>query len=141
MARERERRVTRQELIAELDKIYRRMKEADPKKCSQEAWAKSVFHETYYRTATNLPALRAWWWNVLQEHPLESVEYGARGRNKDGPPQIQVTTTLHDGIRFSKPFVFTYLAQQQRWQVQWGLDTHLDPQWKGLPQAGKGTSR
>ncbi len=133
------RRVTRQELVAQLDRIYRGIREIDLKKGPEEAWAK-VLEGTYYQTMTNKPGMYRWWWNVLKEHPLESVEYGELSRSKEGRPQIQATTTLQGGIRFPKVFVFEYVALRQGWEVQYGLDLHLDPQWKGLPKAKKGTS-
>jgi hypothetical protein len=139
VAREHQNSVTRQELVVELDKIYRGIREIDPKKYSWGTWGKSF--DFTYLTMTDWPGMYDWWCQVIKEHPLESVEYGALGRNKDGLPEIPVTTTLHDGIRFSKPFVFTYLAQQQRWQARWGLDLHLDPQWKDLPRARQKTLR
>jgi hypothetical protein len=43
--------------------------------------------------------------------------------------------------RFSKVFGFKYVALQQGWEVQHGLDLHLDPQWKDFPNAKKQTSR
>ncbi len=139
MEQEQYRRVTRQALVAQLDRIYRGIREIDLKKGPEEAWAK-VLEGTRYRTMTNAPGMHRWWWNVLKDHPLESVEYGELSRSKEGLPQIQAKTTLQGGIRFSKVFVFKYVALRQGWEVQYGLDLHLDPQWKGLPKAKKGTS-
>lgn len=80
----------------------------------------------------HVPAMYEWWCGVTREHPLESAEYGLLTRNEQGLPQIEVTTTLRGGIRFSKAFVFEYLPVQDRWQAQFGLDLHLDPQWQEL---------
>ena len=65
------------------------------------------------------------------------MEYGELSRAKNGLPQIQVTTTLHGGLRFCKTFEFKYRALQQRWQTLFGLDLHLDPQWKDFPKTHK----
>jgi hypothetical protein len=127
--------VTRQELVAELEKIYRGIKAMDPKECAENTWEKTFGFD--YLTMTDWPGMYQWWWNVIKEHPLEAVEYGELTRNKDGQPQIEVTTTLQGGLHFSKTFAFKYLAAQQRWQVQYGLDLHLDPQWKNLPKTKK----
>ena len=76
-----------------------------------------------------------WWCNVIEKYPLESVDYGQLSHNKQGMPQVEVTTKLQGDISFSKVFVFKYLAVEQRWQAQYGLDMHLDPKWKNLPKA------
>jgi len=125
--------VTREELIEELDKIYRGIKEIDPEKYSWESWERTF--DFNYLTMTNWPEMYRWWCDFIKEHPLESVAYGQLSRNKEGLPQIEVTTTLQGGISFSKVFVFKYLAVEQRWQAQYGLDMHLDPKWKDLPKA------
>jgi len=86
-------------------------------------------------TMTNWPAMYQWWCDAIKKHPFVSAEYGPLGRNEDGLPQIEVTTTLQGGITFSKTFVFKYQPRAQRWKTQYGLDLHLDPQWKDLPNA------
>ena len=127
--------VTREELIEELDKIYRGIKQIDPEKYSWSTWEKTF--DFNYLTMTNWPAMYKWWSDSIREHPFESAEYGRLSRNKDGLPQIEVTTTLEGDISFSKVFIFKYLEVEQRWQVQYGLDLHLDPKWKNLIKAEK----
>jgi len=132
-AKKRHLNATREELIEELDKIYRGIKEIDPQKYTWRSW--EMTFNFNYLTMTNWPEMYQWWCNVIEQHPLESVEYGQLTRNKEGLPQIEVTTTLQGGISFSKVFVFKYLAVEQRWQAQYGLDLHLDPKWKDLSKA------
>jgi hypothetical protein len=132
-AQKRQLNATRAELIKELDKIYRGIKEIDPQKYSWRSWER-VF-DFNYLTMTNWPEMYQWWCDVMKHHPLQSVAYGRLSRNKERLPQIEVTTTLAGNISFSKVFVFKYLAVEQRWQAQYGLDLHLDPKWKDLPQA------
>jgi hypothetical protein len=127
--------VTREELIKELDKIYHGIKKIDPQKYSWRSWERAF--DFNYLTMTNWPEMYQWWCNVIEKHPLESVDYGQLSRNKEGLPQIEVTTKLQGGISFSKVFVFKFLAVEQRWQAQYGLDLHLDPKWKDLPKAKK----
>jgi len=124
--------VTRQELIEELDKIYRGIKKIDPEKYSPKAWGEAFGFD--YLTMTRWDVMYRWWCDVTKKHPLESVAYGELTHNKKGLPQIEVTTTLRGGITFSKVFLFEYMAVQQRWQAQYGLDLHLDPKWKDLPK-------
>jgi hypothetical protein len=131
-AQKRQLNVTRQELIKELDRIYRGIKEIDPQKYSWKSWERAF--DFNYLTMTNWPEMYQWWCDVIGKHPLESVEYGRLSRNKEGLPQIEVTTKLEGDISFSKVFVFKYLAVEQRWQAQYGLDLHLDPKWKDLPK-------
>jgi hypothetical protein len=126
--------VTRQELIEELDKIYRGIKEIDPEKYSWRTWEEAFGLD--YTTMTGWDVMYRWWCDVIKKHPIESVEYGDLSRNKEGLPQIEVTTTLQGGIRFSKIFVFKYMALRQRWKTLYGLDLHLDPKWKDLPGNG-----
>jgi len=130
VAREHHLSVTRQELIAELDKIYRGIKEITPER---ESWWEKTF-DFDYLTMTNWPAMFKWWCDVIKEHPLESVEYGELSRNGEGLPEIRVTTKLRGDITFSKVFSFKYLPLQQHWQTQYGLDLHLDPKWKDYPK-------
>lgn len=132
-AQKRQLNATRAELIKELDKIYRGIKEIDPQKYSWRSWERAF--DFNYLTMTNWPEMYRWWCEVIKRYPLESVAYGRLSRNKEGLPQIEVTTTLAGNISFSKVFVFKYLAVEQRWQAQYGLDLHLDPKWKDLPQA------
>jgi hypothetical protein len=132
-AHKRQLNVTRDELIKELDKIYRGIKEIDPQKYSWRSWERAF--DFNYLTMTNWPEMYQWWCDVIKEHPLESVAYGQLTRNQEGLPQIEITTTLTGNISFSKVFVFKYLAMEQRWQAQYGLDLHLDPKWKDLPKA------
>jgi hypothetical protein len=124
--------VSRAELIRELDKIYRGIKEIDPQKYSWRSWERTF--DFNYLTMTNWPEMYKWWCDVIKQHPLASVTYGQLTRNKEGLPQIEVTTTLEENISFSKVFIFKYLAVKQRWQAQYGLDLHLDPTWKDLPK-------
>lgn len=131
IARERHLNVTRQDLMTELDKIYRAIREIAPEK---EPWWEKTF-DIDYLTMTNWPAMFKWWCDVIKEHPLESVEYGELTRNGEDLPQIKVTTRLRGDITFSKVFTFKYLPLRQQWQTQFGLDLHLDPQWKDLPGA------
>ncbi len=134
-AREQERRVSRQELVVELDKVYRGLKELDPEKYSRASWERAFGFD--YLTMADRDGMYRWWCAVIKEHPLESVEYGALSRTPSESPQVQVTTTLHGGVRFSKTFTFRYRAVQQRWQTLYGLDLHLDPQWKDFPKTHK----
>jgi hypothetical protein len=130
----------REELIGELDKIYRGIREIDPEKYSWEPMAKNSWGRSFdfdYLTMTDWPAMYNWWCGVIQEHPLEAVEYGELSRNKEGLPEIKVTTRLQGGAAFSKVFTFEYQAMRQRWQAQFGLDLHLDPQWKDFPETHK----
>jgi len=121
--------VSRQELTAELDKIVHGIKEIDPEKY-WTTWENEFGFN--YLTMTNWPGMYQWWCGVIEEHPLESVEYGELSRNKEGQPQIEVATTLRGGIAFSKVFVFKYIPLQGKWQAQYGLDLHLDPKWKNI---------
>jgi hypothetical protein len=132
-ADERHRNATREELTAELDKIYRGIRELDPAKYEWNSWEKAFDFD--YTTMTDWPAMYRWWCDVVKTHPLESVTYGQVTRGKDGLPQMEATTTLDGGITFSKTFTFKYLADVQRWQARYGLDLHLDPQWKDLSKA------
>jgi hypothetical protein len=126
---------TRKELTAELDKIYHGIREIDPEKYVWTSWEKAF--DFNYLTMTDWPAMFEWWCNVVRAHPLESAEYGELSRNKEGLPEIKVTTRLRGDITFSKVFTFKYLPLQERWQAQYGLDLHLDPKWKDLPKAKK----
>jgi hypothetical protein len=130
IARERQLQATRQELITELDKIYRALREIAPEK---RPWWEKTF-DIDYLTMTNWPAMYQWWCDVSKEHPLEKVEYGVLSRDQEGLPQMEVTTTLQGGITFSKVFTFKYMPLRQHWKTQYGLDMHLDPQWKDLPK-------
>ena len=78
-----------------------------------------------------------WWCELMKAHVLESVAYGPLSRNSQGLPQVTVTTTLQGGITFSKVFTFKYIPLQEKWQAQYGLDMHLDPQWKDFPVTRK----
>jgi hypothetical protein len=127
----RHRGATRQEIIAELDKIYRGIREIDPEKYSWRSWEKAFGFD--YLTVTNWPEMYRWWCKVIKVHPLEAVDYGQLSRSKEGLPQIDVTTTLHGGSTFSKVFVFEYEPLRQGWRAQYGLDLHLDPKWKDFP--------
>jgi hypothetical protein len=131
-AQKRQLNVTREELIEELDKIYRGIKEIDPQKYSRRSW--EMAFDFNYLTTTNWPEMYQWWCDVIEKYPLESVDYGQLSHDKQGLPQIEVTTKLQGDISFSKVFVFKYLAVEQRWQAQYGLDMHLDPKWKDLPK-------
>jgi hypothetical protein len=122
---------TRQEIIAELDKIYRGIKEIDPEKYSWTSWEKAFGFD--YLTMTNWPAMYRWWCDAVKAHPLEGVDYGQLSRSKEGLPQITVTTTLQGGNTFSRVFVFEYEPLRQGWQAQYGLDLHLDPRWRDFP--------
>jgi hypothetical protein len=135
MAQERQRRATRQELVEELDKIYRGLKAIDAREDFSESWQRAFGFD--YLARTQQGDMYSWWRRVIPEHPLEGMEYGELSHNKDGLPRIPVTTTLQGGIRFSTTFDFQYLALPQRWQAQHGLDMHLDPQWKDLPTRRK----
>jgi hypothetical protein len=131
---------TREELIGELDKVYRGIKEIDPQKYVWEFSARNSWEKSFdfdYLTMTDWPAMYDWWCSVIKEHPFESVEYGELSRNKEGLPQIIVTTRLQGGVAFSKAFTCEYLPLEQRWQAQYGLDMHLDPQWKDFPKTHK----
>lgn len=138
MAAERHRNATREELIAELDKIYRGIKELDPNKYEWGSWERAYGFD--YLTETNWPGMYQWWCDATKAHPFESVTYGPLTHNKDGLPQIEATTTFQGGVTFSKTFTFRYLVDAQRWQTQYGLDLHLDPQWRDLPKAGHDSS-
>jgi hypothetical protein len=124
---------TWEELTTELDKIYRGIREIDPEKHKWTSWEKAFDFD--YLTMTDWPAMFDWWCNIVRAHPLESAEYGELDRNKEGLPEIEVTTRLRGDITFSKVFTFKYLPLQERWQAQYGLDLHLDPKWKDLPKA------
>jgi hypothetical protein len=139
MAPQRQRDATRGELTKELDKIYRAIKMLDPEKHFWTSWERTF--DFNYLTMTDWPAMFEWWCAVTRDHPLESVTYGELTRDKEGLPQIEATTTLKGGVRFSKVFRFVYLPTQQCWQAQYGLDLHLDPQWKDLPKAKKEMSQ
>jgi len=132
---ERLRDVTRKELTEVLDKIYHGIREIDPEKYWGYAWENAYGFN--YMTMTGWGDMYRWWCEVTKEHPLESVEYGDLSRNKEGLPQMEVTTTLQDGITFSKVFVFTYIPLEERWQAQYGLDMHRDKKWRDFPQTGK----
>lgn len=123
--------VQREELTAELDKIYHGIRELDPEE-SWNTWEKKFGFN--YLTMRGWPRMYEWWCDVTKEHSLESVQYGKLTRNKKGLPQLKVTTTLQDGITFSKVFSFKYNALQEGWQSQFGLDLHLDKKWKSLPK-------
>jgi len=136
--KERLRNVNRQELIAELDKLYNGIREIDSEKYTWGAWIRKF--DINYITMRHLDGLYLWWCEVTREHPLESVEYGQLSRNKKGLPEIKVTTTLQGGITFSRVFEFEYGALQGRWEARYGLDMHLDPKWKDFPKTGKTSS-
>ncbi len=123
---------TREELTAELDKIYRGIREIDPERHVWTSWEKAF--DFNYLTTTDWPAMFEWWCNVVRAHPLESAEYGELSRNKEGLPEIKVTTRLRGDITFSKVFTFKYLPLHKQWQAQYGLDLHLDPKWKDFPK-------
>ena len=127
--------VRRVELTAELDDIYRGIREIDPEKYSWLSWDDEF--DFSYQTMTDFPGMYRWWCDVIKKHPLESVQYGELRRNKEGLPQIEVTTTLQDGINFSRVFVFKYIPLEDRWLAHNGLDLHLDGKWKNLPNTGK----
>lgn len=131
---ERHRHVTRQELTTELDKIVQGIKQIDPT-CSEAAWEEKFGFN--YKTKTGLGAMYTWWCKVIKKHPFESVKYGDLDWNPQGLSKIRVTTTLQGGITLSKEFVFKYIPQEEKWQARYGLDFHLDPQWKNLPTAKK----
>ena len=131
LSREHYRGVTRQELIAELDKIYRGLRAMNPEEYSYRSWEKACGFD--YLTETDWPRMYQWWCDATKKHPFESAVYGELTRNKGGLPQIEVTTTLQGGIRFSKVFTFQYQAAAQHWQAQFGLDMHLDPRWRDFP--------
>ena len=137
VAQQRQRDATREELTKELDKIYHAIRTLDPGKHFWPSWERTF--DFNYLTMTNWPAMFEWWCAVTRDHPLELVTYGALTRDKEGLPQIEVATTLKGGIQFSKVFRFVYLPVQQHWQAQYGLDLHLDPQWKDLPQTKPAT--
>jgi len=124
--------VTREELIGELDKIYRGIKEIDPDTYTGRSWERHFGFD--YLTSTRWDRMYQWWCDVIREHPLDSVAYGPLQRDPEGRPQIEVTTTLQGGITFSKVFVFRYLPLRRSWKSQFGLDLHLDPKWKDLPK-------
>lgn len=126
---------TREELTKELDKIVRGLREIDPEKYSWRSWEKAF--DFNYLTMTNWPGMYEWWCNAIKAHPLDSVEYGPLNRNNEGLPQVTVTTTLQGGIAFSKVFTFKYIPLQEKWQAQYGLDMHLDPNWKDFPATQK----
>ncbi|MFB0552911.1 MAG: hypothetical protein ACETWQ_06295 [Phycisphaerae bacterium] len=130
-AQKRQLNVTREELTKELDKIYRGIKEIDPQKYTSTSWERTF--DFNYLTMTGWEEMYQWWCDVIKEHPFESAVYGQLTRNKEGLPQIEVTTTLRGGITFSKVFVFQYVPLRQGWQAKYGLDLHLDPKWKDLP--------
>ncbi|MBN2589027.1 MAG: hypothetical protein JXA96_04135 [Sedimentisphaerales bacterium] len=123
--------VTYEQLTAELDKIFKGIREIDPEK-SGDAWEKKFGFN--YLTMSNWSGMYKWWLDVTKKHPLESVKYGELNRNKEGLPQIEVTVTLQGNITFSRVFLFEYGALWDGWQVQYGLDMHLDPQWRNLPE-------
>jgi hypothetical protein len=133
--RERHLNATRQELTAELDKIYRGIRKVDPEQYSWRTWAREF--DFNYKTRSGWDGMYQWWCNVVKEHPLESAQYGELRRNKEGLPQIEVTTTLQDGINFSKVFIFKYIPLEDRWQAQYGLDMHLDKKWRDFPKTGR----
>ena len=128
---ERHEKVTHEELTRELDKIYRGIKEVDPETYSWRSW--ETHFDFDYMTATGWDKMFEWWCEVIEAHPLASVDYGPLQRDPKGLPQIEVTTTLQGGITFSKVFVFRYQPLRQSWKSQFGLDLHLDPKWKDLP--------
>ncbi len=128
--------VTREELTVVLDNIFRGVKGINPDKYKTgSAWEKAFGFS--YRTMTDYPAMYKWWCEITREHPLESVRYGELSKNKEGWPQIEVTTTLRGGITFTKTFKFQYEALAEAWEPQLGLDMHLDPQWKDFKSARK----
>jgi beta-lactamase regulating signal transducer with metallopeptidase domain len=124
--------VRREELTAELDKIYKGIREIGSEIDLGALERKFAFN---YMTMMHQDVMYRWWCDVTKEHPLESVEYGKLSRNKEGLPQIEVTTTLQGGITFSKVFSFKYDALRDSWPAQYGLDLHLDKKWKDLPKA------
>lgn len=130
---ERHRNVTRQELTAELDKIVQGIKQIDPT-YSRSAWEEKFGFN--YQAASGYDAMYTWWCKVIKKYPFESVKYGDLDRNSQGLAKIRVTTTLQGGITLSKEFVFRYIPQEEKWQARFGLDFHLDPQWKNLPEGG-----
>jgi len=127
--------VRREELTAELDKIYRGIREIDPKKYWGYAWENE--YGFTYKTRSGWDGMYRWWFNVAKKHPLESVEYGELRRNEKGWPQIEAITTLKGNITFSKVFLFEYLPLEERWQAQYGLDMHRDKKWRDFPKTGK----
>jgi hypothetical protein len=135
---ERHRAADRKELTAELDKVYRAIRELDPEQDSWQSWERRFGFN--YLTMTNWPAMFQWWSDATRTHPLESVTYGPLSHNDEGLPQIEVTVALEGEITFSKIFTFKYLAEAERWQVQYGLDLHLDDDWKDLPEKDKAVS-
>lgn len=123
--------VRREDLTTELDKIVQGIKEIDP------TYSRGVWEEKFgfnYQTRTDQRGMYTWWCKVIKKHPFESVKYGDLDRNSQGLPKIRVTTTLQGGITLSKEFVFRYLPLEEKWQARFGLDFHLDPQWKSLPE-------
>jgi hypothetical protein len=132
ISQERHRHATRQELTAELDKVYRGIKAIALEKYSPHSWEETFGFD--YRTMTRWDMMFRWWCEVVEKHPLASVEYGELSRSDDGLPRMEVTTTLEGGITFSKVFEFEYVPLQQGWEVKYGLDLHLDPKWKDLPK-------
>lgn len=125
--------VRREDLTTELDKIVQGIKQIDP------TYSRGVWEEKFgfnYQTRTDQRGMYTWWCKVIKKHPFESVKYGDLDRNSQGLPKIRVTTTLQGGITLSKEFVFRYLPLEEKWQAQFGLDFHLDPQWKNLPEGG-----
>jgi hypothetical protein len=129
--KERHANVKRDELTGELNKIYHGIRKIDPKKYWR-TWEKEFGFN--YLTVSSWDIMYRWWCDVTKKHSLESVEYGELSRNKEGLPQIKVTTTLQGGITFSKVFSFRYDALQGGWQSQYGLDLHLDKKWKDFPK-------
>lgn len=127
--------VRREELTAELDKIYRGIREIDRKEYSGYGWENEYGFN--YKTRSGWGGMYRWWCNVVKKHPLEAVEYGELSRDKKGLPKIKVTTTLQGDATFSKVYTFEYLPLEERWQAQYGLDMHLDKKWKDFPKTGK----
>lgn len=134
-SQERHRDFTRKELTEELDKIYRGIKEIDPEKYTPESWEYEFGFN--YKTISNWLGMYRWWCDVITKYPLKSVKYGVLSRNKEGLPEIEVTTTLKGDITFSRAFSFKYLPLEERWQVLHGLDMHLDKKWSDFPKTGK----
>jgi hypothetical protein len=122
-------------LTAELDKIYRGIREIDRKEYSGYGWENEYGFN--YKTRSGWGGMYRWWCNVVKKHPLEAVEYGELSRDKKGLPKIKVTTTLQGDATFSKVYTFEYLPLEERWQAQYGLDMHLDKKWKDFPKTGK----
>ena len=127
--------VRRAELTAELDKIYRGIRGIDRKEYSGYGWENEYGFN--YKTWSGWGGMYRWWCDVAKKHPLGSVQYGELRWNKEGLPQIEVTTALKGGITFSKVFVFEYLPLEERWQALYGLDFHLDEKWRDFPKIGK----